>query len=316
MNREPSTTPHASKDSPTRRLFEVAYGNNNQVLEHTIRLDTAVKNLQERIYNEPADVGEAHQWLSTYADTLTKTLTSEQLDKSSITDSARFAGHITFAEEQLLAPLAYGDKDEYTLRRQLTDGVLGKSVDLIEPLLMQISRRTRPDDIREIIGAINEQTAIALLNFSEHPDHLAMPSEATDDILRGTDVYLYSRHQDKPYSSRYRISVKTNRSEAKREKERHDEIVISGADMHNPHLTISRLLVRYIAGSPGVSKDELQKLHAAKDSVWATVLEQAAHSNFEICYDALIAKKGYARVINAAAKVGRDLAKQTKNTAS
>ena len=178
MEFRPKTTPDAT--DPIRRIFEHASRKGNVALVESIATDMLIASCTA--------------YLEAGGDTLTvdtiESLLWDARDQRVVgamdrwTDVLRYDTGAEFALERVLIPFAMARQYSHETRRQLMDGILGKSLNLIEPLLeyadlldkdyASLSSHDK-GQLSAIRGWMQEATVMALINHPQSADLAALP---------------------------------------------------------------------------------------------------------------------------------------------
>lgn len=273
----------------SRHLFEYAYQNHELARELTIRIDTVIDNLLQSMPNQPNHSAAISSGLATIDATVADMKTRYKRGNTTVDnwiDVTRLQNTASFARERFLLPLYFSDPHLYEARHDVANGLSGASTELLSRHLDMVDRLTRDQfksmDGKNLRGAINEQTAMALINFSQSPSMVAVPTSLTEDVLHGVDLHLYRMQKDEngvQHGVRYGVSVKTAGLDAEYERhKRPDLIVISANDMRNLGLQTTRSLVALHAADPAFGEQETSQL--------ADFHEQLIHNIDEQCHSA------------------------------
>jgi|GEM_PF-3356998 len=273
------TTPKGYDQS--RLLYErsVADANESRVL--SIGLDTAIDNLRGMISDGRLSVDDAIKEVEHIAKmTMIKGVKRGATD--SFTDHNRILTTAMFARERMLAPLVYSlaGPEMLETRSRLSDGVEGTSTELINEylgMLDALHEMGYDDQARHVRGVIQELTVASLLNFEQTSSRICVPATTYDDVAAQTDLYEYYYNPRTDTGYRHDISVKSlNRQKDEQLADDPYMIVVAAEEFGNLDLSISNLLVRLAAGSPGLDADEMGRLRMAKNIVVNLVKEQSA----------------------------------------
>ena len=202
----------------TRGLFEHTLHTGDTLHETLIRVDTEIANLVRRHDGQfPSAVPEVDERLEAMEHQLTDQIRQHPPEQYRHDWNAYFHsfGRLALLEPSLKAPLLYaGDSGPRWRgeRKRLAGGIYGLSALALESALDIYDHPGRYQldyhrDHRELVGAINELTAVALPNRDQDPAMLATPALYHEDHEEKTDVNLWlaTRHS----SGRLRVQVKT-----------------------------------------------------------------------------------------------------------
>lgn len=313
-DRLPKKTAPPIHDQPARGIFERAYHDETHSVQWGIEADQVIAKLTRFALAEGSSNEAISVLLDEFLEGFNLDSKSKVIYNESVTDLAGFTARIQFAHERLLAPIIFQSPKLYVERKQTTDGAAAKSSELLEPLLAQFDSELNPGRKGELIGAINEQTAIALLNFSQSPSRLAVPGSTVDDRADRTDLYLYRIYKTQRHCGfMYPISVKTSKTAAEEEKRHYiNDTVVSASDMLNQDLEVTRLIIRHFEGAPGISDDELLLLRRAEQSLLASIDQQSELSRRKVCGFGFVGGEKLLETFKAPRELGEALRNPTE----
>lgn len=279
MERPLKTTP--SYNSPSRGLFEDAVRKGRDALAATIAIDTMIEDATVRILNGSCTADEIIRELSVLDD-IDRFVVESFTPKETWTDVMRYANSATFATERLVVPLLFGTPNTHKSRSLAANGIVGKSLDLAASVMEGIDEFNQrasqlPQSYRiqreEMIGSLQEITLMALINYPQSADLIALPPSALEDLTQHTDIVLYRRKRSQGYM--LPISVKTSVRSAEREKALYPDLcVVGAADFHNLNLEMTRLLLQEHDGHPGITDQQKMQILTARESVMAVILNK------------------------------------------
>ena len=283
------STPQQS--SPARRAFEDATRQQNIARVASIGLDTTIEATIDTYTKDSVHTGEH---IDTLLDSLA--LPREATDDRTIDsfgsadswiDVCRYIAGSTFSVERVVMPLTIDRPGSHMQRQKVANGILGKTLDLVAPAmefveLHETSLAQLHDDfarqVQQVRGWIQEMTVMALINYPQSADSIALPSSTIQDLEQSTDLVYYWRKRGAAYL--VPVSVKSSLHNLKNEEKRRPHLcVVSAAEINNLGLSITRLLLRQYAGHPGIDKDEEAMIDAARSVVMRKIsawLEQAS----------------------------------------
>lgn len=182
---------------PYERFAERIDRRPGTLLTATVRFDYHVEQLQKQIAQQGITDAtyERMDWIAyNMRQSIEQTY---QPGSIAYIDTFRLVGHLESLEQRIKAPYAFSDKSHYDLRQHLIEGQYGINARIIEAALHLYD--SEPEDSAQqshLRGIINEQTVITLINRSQSPSHLALPSSATDDYIYKSDVdyWRYTKH--------------------------------------------------------------------------------------------------------------------------
>lgn len=265
-----SRTPRQTEQ--VRPLYERAVSEGDTVRQLNIELDTLIARAQSALLRPENDADALLHEVQATADAIIEQAAKETV--ASFTDYHRLVAGAAFASEKVMIPLLFGSNTEEVrqLRARIANGTEGASVELIELLLQ--AKRTLPEsghiekEYGEIKGAIQEETAAALLNYHQDGQLIVLPASLNDDIQRHTDLDAYFIGADgRGYHQP--ISIKSSVDKAAAEKRAYPQLVVfSARDLHNQTFKISKILQRDNAGHPGISDEEQTALDSARTDAY------------------------------------------------
>lgn len=276
MERPLRTTPRQT--DPSRAIFETAVREGNTALVESIVIDTEIHNL---ITSFSVHDGE---YLTRIEELLLdRTADARVIDTidpmENWTDALRYTAGATFIGERIVAPLTYNRQGSHEVRRKLADGILGKIIDIIEPVveyidLLESKGSALPKhfeiQLKQTRGWVQEMTMMALIDLPQSADSIAVPSSTIEDLKQHTDLLLYLRKRGFGY--RIPISVKSSLQDTVLEEHRWPQVcVIGAAEIANLDLSVTRLLLKQHLGHPGVTSNEEDILIAAREIIMTKI---------------------------------------------
>lgn len=274
---ELSRTPRLS--DPNRLRYEQAVSEGDNVRRLNIELDTLISRAQSAILNPDVSTDAFSGFNAAVMDIMQQAVGDTT---ASFTDFHRLMINGNFSTERVIMPLLFGNNSKRVrqMRRRDSNGIEGKSIEMIENLLGVKNRLSRSKSARaseefgNVKGALQEDTAAALLNYRQDGDFIVLPPSLEEDLQDHTDLNAYFIAQD-GNGYHVRISIKSSAQKAAEEKLKHPHLVVLAArDFHNEDFKISRLLSRSNAGFPGVSDAEQALIDTARRDVYETFLRQ------------------------------------------
>lgn len=114
-------------------------------------------------------------------------------------------------QQIVMARHAFSRKGLYDERRSLVDGSYGSIAEVLEESIDKFDATSEKeiDQRSRLAGAINEMTALALLDYPEKPERLAIPSDVTSDLYHATDLELFTLPRSRDTMRVYHTQVKT-----------------------------------------------------------------------------------------------------------
>lgn len=264
--------------SPAREAFEYAVQQGNAARVESIIAD-------EHIEDTIVAFNKSQESLPSLIDALLsdKSADIQVLDKLTPTDDwtdvLRYSTGASFMIERIVLPLTINRQGTHEHRRLIANGILGKTLDLIEPLVEYVDHlnlkkselSTHFDaQLKRVRGWIQEMTIMALINYAQSADCIALPASTIQDLEEHTDLILYLRKRGVAYN--IPISIKSSSNEARKEERAHPNVcVISAAEIENLGLSTTRLLLKQHIGHPGITKDEEDIIREARDVVMVKI---------------------------------------------
>lgn len=195
-------------DTPERVIFENAYKDQNALLMANVLLDTETQALRVQ-YAKTGDTSYIQERVAAMREKTKETLLELNTFSSSWTDYYRLLSGAAMLEERIRAPHLFAQPGHHKERHDIINGVSGVTVDILtDALTMFDASRDFPTERAELLGVINEQTALALLNRTQDPKRLALPPYSADDMLRQVDIEYFMRRRGELHH--VTIQVKSN----------------------------------------------------------------------------------------------------------
>ena len=247
--------------SPERQILAEAHGERNPVTIASINIDKNVRRLQG--YGEQmTDIPDLSSEIGRMKDDASAVIERHYLDSERTwTDIYRLIAKRQLLEHIIYAPLffRFGENSTNEMRagrETLANGLLGLHTEIIANALEEYHHPGASDDDRDqLVGVINEHTSMALINFDQDPDVIALPALTADDIAAKTDIVRYSVSR-RGYKM---LPIQVKSSEPPKEKRRRltpkGGILVTGTMMGNSReggLRTSHALVEVVnnANSP------------------------------------------------------------------
>ncbi|RZM07203.1 MAG: hypothetical protein EOO88_52165 [Pedobacter sp.] len=166
----------------------------NAIRKSNVLLDISIANLQTSfpLHGDDETFKQDSQQLHNSL-IHTESFLSEQLDNTATwNDYYRLATAHDFAVESAAAMAAFSSPAEHELRESIVDGAAGLAIDRMADALARYDTVTDKTEFTQLRGAIAEMLAMTLINYSQIPNRLAVPSTINDDARHRTDLYIYS----------------------------------------------------------------------------------------------------------------------------
>lgn len=261
-----------SHSDPARSSYETAFRSGDKIAQLTIELDTMIDSAQEAILTGAAD----SSIMEELDDKATKILqTASTITASTFTDFHHITSGTHFARERVLMPLLFGTNRPRIRdnRRELSDGMLGKNVDILASIFATYRGLLNTYDNDRARGAIHEETMAALFNYAQDGSMVALPASYYADRYEKTDLDIYFFKNGQGYLTP--VSVKSSQTVALAERREYPtRITLCAEDMNNSDFSISRLLIAENEGSPGISAKEKQHLEDTRAALISRFSEQ------------------------------------------
>ncbi len=238
-------------------------------------LDRQIDTLQYH-YANPAN----HEWIDrSIARTgraLSNLFDTIRTPPESWNDYFRLLSHGTFLEQRIKAPALFNDSQEWRGRKALTNGIYGMNAHIIKvALAFHDAPNTSDIERMELRGAIQEQTASALLNYRQTPSDIALPARLRDDLWHETDID-YWRIPGRAAAERIGIQVKSSVPPDAPLITRSGSVIVSAKDFGNSHTydNMSLMTARLIAAdlSDGGLEPILKQYLEDQQSAFVTLL--------------------------------------------
>jgi len=184
--------------SQHRQLFEGFYHDDENTARY-ISLGAQIELVREELSaaaRTPQELSELYhqkyKWLTDYSGTQVA-----EIEKNPLDDKTAF--HRTKLFNAILEPLVcipavqkFKPHHSYALRKKLvaTDGIYGAIAGVIEDALGS-AHATYKLERGDLIGFINDATAVALPNRDQDPNRISLPALPHQDLMRGIDTITY-----------------------------------------------------------------------------------------------------------------------------
>lgn len=273
-----------------KRSFDGAfyeYENPNYILRDTAhQIDTSIKTMTDLVKRgQPVNQDYINYQKNLASDTLEKVRGSDHVDW---VEYYRLAITSDYMEERVLAPIVFKDKGLYNERKELANGICGVAVERLGEALVDYDNAQTTEELNQLYGICQELTVLAMMNRSQSPSMLAVPSSRFEDTRRKTDLQLYHMIKDRSYS--IRVQVKSSVPEALIDDIRPTHgFVVVGSDINNKRqlypaqnrderrshdLPVSRALVKLHESHEPLSRRENQILDLSQKKLDAIVREE------------------------------------------
>lgn len=273
-------TAEFSKPYRFKRSFDGAfhaYENPNYILrDSAYQIDSAVKLMTDMVRRgESVDQEYINHQKNLAANTLEGVRGNEHIDW---VEYYRLAITSDYMEERILAPIVFRDKNLYRERKELANGICGVAVERLDEALTDYDNANTSEELNQLYGICQELTVLAMMNRSQSPSMLAVPSSRFEDTRRKTDLQLYHMVKDRSYS--IRVQVKSSIPEALIDTIRPTHgFVVVGTDINNKRqvypsqssdgrrsrdLLVSRALVKLHESHEPLTKRENQILESSQ----------------------------------------------------
>lgn len=263
------------------------YENPNYVLrDSAYQIDNSVKLMTDMVRRgESIDQEYINHQKNLAANTLESVRGNEHIDW---VEYYRLAITSDYMEERILAPIVFKDNGLYRERKELANGICGVAVERLGEALTDYDNATTSDELNQLYGICQELTVLAMMNRSQSPSMLAVPSSRFEDTRRKTDLQLYHMIKDRSYS--IRVQVKSSIPDALIDAIRPTHgFVVVGTDINNKRqvhhsqnsdacrsrdLLVSRALVKLHESHEPLTKRENQTLESSQKKLDAIVREE------------------------------------------
>jgi hypothetical protein len=264
-----------------------AYENPNYVLrDSAYQIDNSVKLMTDMVRRgESVDQEYIKHQKNLAANTLESVRGNEHIDW---VEYYRLAITSDYMEERILAPIVFKDKNLYIERKELANGICGVAVERLGEALIDYNNANTSEELNQLYGICQELTVLAMMNRSQSPSMLAVPSSRFEDTRRKTDLQLYHMIKDRSYS--IRVQVKSSIPEALIDTIRPTHgFVVVGADINNKRqvytsqsrderhsrdLLVSRALVKLHESHEPLTKQENKILESSQKKLDNIVREE------------------------------------------
>ncbi len=257
--------------TPARDLFEQAHHEKDKLRIEGFLLDEKIAKLQSIFakYGEVEDFQVLCDRLT--AETCTKVLEIERNPIYSWNDYFRLFSRMKSIDVTARTPVLFYNESLVKERKELVNGLEGVYVEILSKALKMFDTGTLDSEEKgEVTGAINELTALAILNRFQASNRVAAPASTIDDLTNKTDIDL-TRISSSGQSYVQHVQVKTSPfSVTSTSKEGHI-VYLHANDMRNygNNFFCSRTLVKECDGQ--ATQAELNILETVSRSVLSVV---------------------------------------------
>lgn len=259
-----------------KRSFDGAfyeYGNPNYILRDTAhQIDSSIKTITDLVKRgQSVDQDYINYQKNLASNTLEKVRGNEHVDW---VEYYRLAITSDYMEERVLAPIVFKDKGLYKERKELANGICGVAVERLGEALVDYDNARTTEELNQLYGICQELTVLAMMNRSQSPSMLTVPSSRFEDTRRKTDLQLYHMIKDRAYTIRVQVKSSAAPDEVRDNSRPTHGFVVVGAQLDNkravinrPHITdlaLSRALVKLHNSSGPLSKREEKLLESSQ----------------------------------------------------
>lgn len=257
---------------PTDRALDLIGDPNYKLRNAALQVDEAVKtitNLLKKGQGVNQDYIDYHKTLA--SDTLYEARRQGDIDW---VEYYRLAIASDYIEERALAPILFQEKGQYPERKLLVNGICGVTVDRLQESLEDYELANTTEELNQLYGICQELTILAMMNRSQSPSLLAVPSSRFEDRRRKTDILLYHMIKDRAYTIRVQVKSSAAPDEVNDNSRPTHGFVVIGAQLDNkravinrPHITdlaLSRALVKLHNSSSPLTKREAKLLESSQ----------------------------------------------------
>lgn len=264
-----------------------AYENPNYILRETAyQIDSSIKTMTDLVKRgQSINQDYINYQKNAASDTLEKVRGNERVDW---VEYYRLAITSDYMEERVLAPIVFKEKGLYNERKELANGICGVAVERLGEALADYDNAQTTEELNQLYGICQELTVLAMMNRSQSPSMLAVPSSRFEDTRRKTDLQLYHMIKDRSYS--IRVQVKSSIPEALIDNIRPTHgFVVVGTNINNKRqlyplqnrderrsrdLLVSRALVKLHESDEPLSRHENQLLESSQKKLDEIVREE------------------------------------------
>lgn len=254
-----------------------AFENPNYIIRDTAhQIDSSIKIMTDLVKRgQPLDQDYIDYQKNLALNTLERVRGNEHIDW---VEYYRLAITSDFMEERVLAPIVFKDKGLYNERKELANGICGVAVERLGEALVDYDNAQTTEELNQLYGICQELTVLAMMNRSQSPSILAVPSSRFEDTRRKTDLQLYHMIKDRSYSIRVQVKSSIPESLIDNIRPTHGFVVV-GTNINNKRqlypaqnrderrsrdLLISRALVKLHESHEPLSRRENQLLESSQ----------------------------------------------------
>lgn len=223
---------------PTDRALDLIGDPNYKLRNAALQVDEAVKtitNLLKKGQGVNQDYIDYHKTLA--SDTLNETRRQGEIDW---VEYYRLAIASDYIEERALAPILFQEKGQYPERKLLVNGICGITVNRLQDALADYDRANTAEEENQLYGVCQELTVLAMMNRSQSPSLLAVPSSRFEDRRRKTDIQLYHMIKDRAYTIRVQVKSSAAIDEVHDNSKPTHGFVIVGSHIDNKRIAFPR----------------------------------------------------------------------------
>lgn len=180
---------------PMRGFFEGAVQRGNTGGEYLARLDNFIEQARKN-----TSVDEAYQQAVNYQSALYGTIQeARECPRTDVLSYYRLLTMAALLPQLVVAPRVFSDpQSTYDERFALTADMVGISGEIMEELVSYFAEASIKNEQDQLRGAINEQTALAAVNYSDTGEVVALPSLTYADYRQGIDMEIYTYGSPQP----------------------------------------------------------------------------------------------------------------------
>lgn len=208
-------------------------------------------------------------------------------DRSNWNSYYRLMARVGFAAELVLAPQVFSN-DDLDARVDLVNGTSGIATDIVEKALIHYyDPQAREIDQAQLRGVINEYTTIALVNYPQDGNGIALPGSLLTDTVRKIDSIYYGTDKDGRHYRTYMQTKSSKRPIAEELKKmpgyRGDVAYVFATDFGNGFgvedgFATSNILVRESQGQE-VPKKARNRIFEANKTIEKRIIKQQNEHN-------------------------------------
>lgn len=195
-------------DHPSRGFFQQAIREGDIGKEHLARLDYFIEQARRRAETTPSDIicGQIVDYQTSLYETIER---SGACSRTDILTRYRLLTMASMLPELVLVPVVFNNpQSTYEQRSRLTEALAGISGEIIEAQMGDFAKAATEEEKERLRGAINEQAALAAINYGDAGEIVALPSLTYEDYQLGIDIMIYTHGDPEPSPLQIKSSIR------------------------------------------------------------------------------------------------------------